>query len=650
MPIVKDKDLAEVCATVLERTVSDLGGQERPQQAEMVAAVASALEGGRNLMVQAGTGVGKSFGYLIPLMTRSATTGGHQLIATSSLALQRQILTKDAPVVAQAVAAELGASITYAPLKGWANYLCRYRLSGGYGAQDALWEDRDSARTSAQQLQALKEWAQESECGDRDDVPFAVGQAAWRHASVSKRECLGRKCPFIEECFPAAAREKALAADVVITNHALLGIYVNGRPDVLPAFEAVVVDEAHDLVPRVRSQGTNSLSPSIVRRASRSMKAVSSAGAERLMDVADILEAALEGVDEGLVTLRSESLSQAMSGVDQAVRDSRQDLRRETEGADDAALHLARAALDDLEGVLDAWSTEPEKTITWVSVSQVGYRTLNLAPLGVESLLAKNLFSDVPAILTSATLTIGGDFKATLRQTGMEWGDNDCECLDVGTSFEPAAQGILYVASHLDEPGRDGRQNDFLEEMVDLIRASNGGVLGLFSSRSGAEAAAEYVRSQTDFEVLVQGEDALPTLVSRFREGHDTCLFGTISLWQGVDVPGPSCRLVIIDRIPFPRPNDPVTQARSRAAAQGGRNAFMEVSLAPAALLMAQGAGRLLRSSEDRGVVAVLDSRLTTKRYGEYIRRSMPPLWPTNERQVVLGALGRLSQSQDQVT
>ena len=212
----------------------------------------------------------------------------------------------------------------------------------------------------------------------------------------------------------------------------------------------------------------------------------------------------------------------------------------------------------------------------------------------------------------------------------------------MGTPFDYARQGILYTPTHLARPGR-GISEAALDEVLALTEASRGGMLGLFSSRRAAEEAAGVLRGATDLTVYAQGEDQLPALVEAFAADEDACLVGTLSLWQGVDVPGRTCRLVIIDRIPFPRPDDPVSQARSEAVAAAGGNGFMSVAATHAALLLAQGAGRLIRRAEDRGVVAVLDPRLRTARYGSFLARSMPPLWPTRNRDVVLGALGRLA-------
>lgn len=212
----------------------------------------------------------------------------------------------------------------------------------------------------------------------------------------------------------------------------------------------------------------------------------------------------------------------------------------------------------------------------------------------------------------------------------------------MGYPFDPAKKGILYVAKHLPQPGRDGLAPETIEEMRELITAAGGRTLGLFSSRRAAEQAAQELKPKLPFDVFVQGEDSIGALVERFSKNENSCLFGTLTLWQGVDVPGPACSLVLIDRIPFPRPDNPLMQARTEAAQAAGRNGFMEVSATHAALLMAQGAGRLLRSVTDRGVVAVLDNRLETKRYGGFLKASMPQFWQTTDSTVVQGALQRL--------
>lgn len=262
--------------------------------------------------------------------------------------------------------------------------------------------------------------------------------------------------------------------------------------------------------------------------------------------------------------------------------------------------------------------------------------------MSVADLLRQRLFGRNTVILTSATLALGGKFTAMLSRWGLP---KSTPTLDAGTPFDARTHGILYVARHLPPPGRDGASDASVDETARLINAAGGRTLGLFSSRRAAEDMAEQLRTVVPYEILLQGEDSMSTLVEKFRKNQSACLFGTLGLWQGVDVPGKSLSLVIIDRIPFPRPDDPLQQARQEAADQRGGSGFMEVAANHAALLMAQGAGRLLRSVDDRGVVAVLDQRLATKRYGSYIRRSMPDFWYTENGDTVRGALRRLVEA-----
>jgi ATP-dependent DNA helicase DinG len=269
---------------------------------------------------------------------------------------------------------------------------------------------------------------------------------------------------------------------------------------------------------------------------------------------------------------------------------------------------------------------------------------LRVAPLSVAGLLRTRLFEHTTAVLTSATLTIGGNFEAMASAWGLAGEDAaKWRGLDVGSPFEHAKSGILYVAAHLPPPGRDGTGSaEQLDEIQALITAAGGRTLGLFSSMRAAKAAAEIMRERLETPVLCQGEDTTSALVQRFADDPETSLFGTLSLWQGVDVPGPSLSLVLIDRIPFPRPDDPLLTARQRAVAARGGNGFMAVAASHAALLLAQGAGRLLRRMDDRGVVAVLDSRMATARYGGYLRASLPPFWATTDSKRVREALERL--------
>ena len=272
-----------------------------------------------------------------------------------------------------------------------------------------------------------------------------------------------------------------------------------------------------------------------------------------------------------------------------------------------------------------------------------GNKMLHIAPIDVSDALREKLFAEKTVVLTSATLTLGGGFDPVAASLGLSPGGDDWSGLDVGSPFDYRKQGMLYVAKHLPQPGRDGLAEAQLDEITALVEAAGGRTLGLFSSRRAAEVAAQHVRLKLpDLEIWCQGDAQLPELARRFSQTPSTCLFGTLSLWQGVDVPGDTCQLVIIDRVPFPRPDDPLMSARQRLVERRGGNGFMTVAASHAALLLAQGAGRLIRRSTDRGVVAILDPRIVTARYGSFLAASLPPMWRTTDRETVLSALSRL--------
>ena len=643
---------------VLDGAVGRLGGGPRRGQREMTRRVARAIASGTHLLVQAGTGTGKSLAYLVPAMVHAVDDGERAVVSTATLALQRQILTRDAPLAADAVEALTGRRPVVALLKGWQNYLCRHRVAGGYpDDDDALFAASDAVpRTGAaglgEQVVRLREWAGRTATGDRDDLVPGVSDRAWAQASVSRAECLGPACPFHDDCFPAAAREAAARADVVVTNHAMLGVVVAGNPGVLPEHDLLVVDEAHALADRVRSQGAASLSAAAVARVAATARKHASVVVSDLEAAGQGLQAALAALPDGRLSAGPPpALAEALAALDGAARGVltgvRQAAGAKGGGADAGGAALARTAVSDLVDVVERMTSDSvaqHRDVAWVERPRMGTEPprLTLAPIDVAGPVADALFNERVAVLTSATLALGGGFEPMARDLGLTLAEAPWEGVDVGTPFDYARQGILYTPTHLARPGR-GISEAALDEVLALTEASRGGMLGLFSSRRAAEEAAGVLRGATDLTVYAQGEDQLPALVKAFAADEDACLVGTLSLWQGVDVPGRTCRLVIIDRIPFPRPDDPVAQARSEAVAAAGGNGFMSVAATHAALLLAQGAGRLIRRAEDRGVVAVLDPRLRTARYGAFLARSMPPLWPTRDRDVVLGALGRLA-------
>ncbi|WP_192786389.1 ATP-dependent DNA helicase [Nonomuraea angiospora] len=638
--------------------VNALGGSERQGQLTMVQAVQQAIDGEQHLAVQAGTGTGKSLAYLVPSIRHAMDSDSPVVVSTATIALQRQLVDRDLPRLAETLAKELPHEPTFAILKGRRNYLCRYKATAGWpeeDEQDQLFDPREVSATG-RMVQRIQEWADETETGDRDELVPGVSEQAWRQFSVSAQECLGAsRCPSGAECFAEMARARAGEVDVVVTNHALLAIDAMGDLPVLPEHEVVVVDEAHELVDRVTSVVTGELSELTVALAVRRVGRLIEQGiADQLMEAGEDLKALLAAAPPG----RIDELPQVLGLTLALVRDSaaRCVTAMGPRGADkddpDKAgqRKAAFSALDEVHDtavrMLEAYGHASESDraeVVWLDAgTDRRPPTLRVAPLTVSGMLRDKLFGERTVILTSATLALGGTFDALAAQWGLGDGKG-WQGIDVGSPFDHPRAGILYVAKHLPQPGRDGLPQQYLDEITELIEAAGGRTLGLFSSMRAAKAATEALRERLDVPLLCQGDDSTMLLVKQFAEDEPTCLFGTLSLWQGVDVPGPSLRLVIIDRVPFPRPDDPLTSARQRHVAARGGNGFMAVAANHAALLLAQGAGRLLRAQDDKGVIAVLDPRLATARYSGFLLGSLPPFWRTTDPAVPRAALKRLS-------
>jgi ATP-dependent DNA helicase DinG len=676
---------------LLAAAVTGIGGAERPGQVRMAEAVGRAMETGQHLAVQAGTGTGKSLAYLVPAIRHALEQDTTVVVSTATIALQRQLIDRDLPRLATALNDQLGREPVFAILKGRRNYLCLLRARGDAPAdpEDTLF---DPGQTSAigRQVKRLHEWAADTQTGDRDELVPGVDDRAWRQMSVSAQECVGvQRCPFGSRCYAERARDLAGHADVVVTNHALLAIDAIESFDVLPEHDVVVIDEAHELVDRVTSVASAELSAIGIEAAARRCgKLVDEKLTGALRDAGAGLERAVTDIPAGRLDFLAQELGVALATVRDAAAGCAAQLRSTAGGGDQdvdrvSAAKAAAASLDELSGaaaeMLKAFGSDiaNRPDVVWLDRPPDDSSrpvSLRVAPLQVGGLLAARLFGQRTVALTSATLALGGSFEPLARQWGLpltsetadarerkkaepskeaeqgEEGDEKAEPhpldwtgLDVGSPFDHPRSGILYMARHLPQPGRDGLPEAYLTELRELIRAAGGRTLGLFSSMRAARQASAELRETLGFPLLCQGEDSTSLLVSKFAEDEETCLFGTISLWQGVDVPGRSLQLVVIDRIPFPRPDDPLASARQRTVAARGGNGFMTVAASHAALLLAQGAGRLLRTMSDKGVVAVLDPRLATARYGDFLRASLPPFWTTSDPEVVRGALRRLA-------
>ncbi len=634
------------------------GATRRAGQLAMAEAAADAFSSGEHLLVQAGTGTGKSLAYLAGVLAGDRRA----VVATATLALQSQLVGTDLPRMLDAVAALLGRRPQAALLKGRANYLCRLQLSqpSGPASQASLPDDDDAAPLSRLESQAadLRRWAEVTTTGDRDELDWSPQPRVWRAVSVSARDCVGaRRCPFGEECFAEAARERARNADVIVTNHSLLALDLLGGGQVLPDHDVVVVDEAHELVDRVTDQAADQLTDRGVRQAfARAGQTVGEQTHERLGAAATGLHDALAALVPGRLTPLPARLAGALSLLATAAADAAEAIPVDvTRSAPEqvARRQQTRARLLGVAEVARRIADARDGDVVWVEVNERGEPVVKVAPLDVSRHIAAALFALHPVVATSATLTVGGRFAHLARAFGLpadggapgtaaqaaDSHDDDRPAslhwrgLDVGSPFDYAHQARLYVAAQLPDPGTGGPPEPVLAELAELVRAAGGRTLGLFTSRRSALAAADAMRERLQVPILVQGEAPLPSLVRQFRADAPSCLFGTLSLWQGVDAPGSACTLVVIDRIPFYRPDEPLAQARIEAVNRRGGSGFEEVSLARAAVLLAQGAGRLIRSSGDRGVVAVLDPRLQTRRYGSILRASLPPLaYPTSRR------------------
>ncbi|MFC5154737.1 ATP-dependent DNA helicase [Streptomyces amakusaensis] len=639
---------------LLHAAVTAVGGMERPGQIAMAEAVAEAVDDGSHLLVQAGTGTGKSLGYLVP----SVAHGERVVIATATLALQRQLVERDLPRTVDALHPLLRRRPEFAMLKGRSNYLCLHRLHEGVpqDEEEGLFDPFEAAAPSSklgQDLLRMRDWADETETGDRDALTPGVSDRAWSQVSVSSRECLSAsKCAYGAECFAEMARERAKLSDVVVTNHALLAIdAIEGAP-VLPPHEVLIIDEAHELVSRVTGAATGELTPGQVNRAvRRAAKLLDEKSADSLQTAAETFERLMELALPGRLEEIPEDLGYALQILRDAARTAISGLgssRDKSLQDEDAVRKQALASVENIHDVAERIVQGSEYDVVWYERHDRFGASLRVAPMNVSGLLREKLFTDRSVVLTSATLKLGGDFNGVGASLGLSpegtEGDDvpQWKGLDVGSPFDYPKQGILYVARHLATPGREGSRGDMMDELAELVEAAGGRTLGLFSSMRAAQAAAEELRGRLGNRILLQGEETLGELIKNFAADPETCLFGTLSLWQGVDVPGPSCQLVVMDRIPFPRPDDPLMSARQKAVEEAGGNGFMAIAATHAALLMAQGAGRLVRATGDRGVVAVLDPRLANARYGSFLRASLPDFWYTTDRNQVRRSLAAI--------
>ncbi len=647
--------LAERSLALLAIAVEAFGadGEHRPGQEQMTAAVADAFESGRHLAVAAGTGTGKSLAYLIPAVLSDRRV----VVATATKALQDQLATKELPfLAAQRATRQLrpgGRPLRWAVLKGRSNYICRQLLAestrtgvqltlddaaaapGAAAASDGPGGARpqpapgDTQMSPTGELGRLIAWSDRSLTGDRADVDWALPRGLWERLSVNANQCPGRnRCPQGGACFAEAARERAERADIVVVNTHLLVLHLLGF-GLLPAHDLVVIDEAHQFEDTVTSIAGVNIGERKLRDAGQEInRVIPRAGAPLANSgrrIADILEGyrgkrlPADGPAELTEALTLAQSRLEMSGAQ--LRDA------QTAGDNDAEAQRLRALgeVSALSGDVAVLLRQPEDTVAFVEGGPSAPE-LRLAPLEVGGLLSESLFGERTVVMTSATLG-----TATPASLGLE--HDDYRYLDVGSPFDYPRAGLLYCAAHLPPRNSPDFTGAAIDELEALVNAARGRTLALFTSHRMLDEAAEVLRRRLRWPLLSQGDLPAPQLLERFAAEDATCLFATIGFWQGVDVPGPTLTLVTLDRLPFPRPDDPLLGARREHI---GDDAFRLVDLRRASMLLAQGAGRLIRTSNDRGVVAVLDPRLVTARYRAALLEDVPPLRRTVDRSEVL--------------
>ena len=622
---------ADRALTLLDEITHDLPGAEtRDGQRDMVRSVAAAFTRRRTTLIEAGTGVGKSLAYLVP----AAMLGQRVVVATATKNLQDQLAGKDAPMVAAHTR-----GVRVAILKGKQNYLCRNRAHAmGAGAQMSFDDGSSVPRGVADQMRRILAWSNETETGDRDELSFEVDPRAWRGLSVTPQECLQRaKCPQGNECFHEMAKDRAAESSILIVNSHLYASHLASGSMLLPAHEFVVFDEAHEVLDIFATLLGTSLNAGRLRAlASVARPMLGASFAERcaeLTSAADRFAAALQvQYDANQLTGLDETSARELARVTELVTAITEGLRAlETGGAEEEArkvralgpaVHLGND-LDRMNRVRDGellYLTKREREVDLeISLVDVGPR------------LRDDLWGSVTAVLTSATI------PDTLAKN---LGIDDAVVEHFDSPFDYKSNALLYVPENF--PGRNDPACEaaIVDELVELIRAAGGRTLALFTNRAVMNRVAEAVEPRIDTDVLVQGTLSRQRIIEAFRDSAEASLFAVTSFWQGIDVPGHSLSLVTIDRLPFAVPNDPLAEAR-RAKSD---RPFYEVDLPRATMLLAQGVGRLIRTSADRGVVAVLDTRLAESSYRTTMFKKLPPMKRTRTRDVVTAFLRELRE------
>jgi ATP-dependent DNA helicase DinG len=613
--------LADQTVSELSRLVTELagGGEARPGQEKMAVAIADAITAGRHLVVEAGTGTGKSLAYLVPIIE----SGKRVVIATATKALQDQLATKDLPFVQK----HMTHPFDWAVLKGRSNYLCLQRLREAQSGADGQLELDDVSPQIKAEVRKLIEWSGVTQSGDPTELDWAPSPRAWQLVSTTAEECPGaQKCPMGDPCLAEMARKRAAVADVLVVNTHLYGTHLASGGVVLPEHEVVVFDEAHQLEDTITDTSGASLGPGRFLNLARLVRLVLADDAlvSELAGAATLLTQSLlpfvdkrlprplpPGIVDGLMTIRGrvDKAQGELRAIDSDIGDVAQ-----------RKLRAQRAVLGVINDI-DTALTYATGMVAWVE-GPADRAQLALAPIDVGPVLHEGVWTVRTAILTSATIPLG-----LVTRVGLPVEQTDE--LEVDSPFDYATNGLLYCATHLPDPRQPTFGKAVHDELEALITAAGGRTLALFTSWKAMDAALEALRPRLPFKLLGQRDLPKPALIAEFKSDPSICLFATAGLFQGIDIPGETLSLVTIDRLPFPRPDDPLLDARREAA---GADAFRLVDLPRATTMLAQAAGRLIRSVHDQGVVAIFDPRLNKANYRWDVVKALPPMKRTRHR------------------
>ena len=631
------------------------GAAVRDGQDRMTRAVARCIEDCTHLLAEAGTGTGKSLAYLVPALM----SGSRTVVATATKNLQNQLAEQELPFLH----AHLGIPFTWAVVKGRQSYACMAKLTERFG-EDLRGEGLLFPDDNLDAMVMLAGWADGHPTGDRDDLAEAVDDDVWRAVAVSGMECPGRsRCAQGSVCFAESAFDRAAGADVIVTNHHLYGLHVTSGGNILPEHDVVVFDEAHRLEDALSNVFGVDLSPgrlhalanNAIRLVDPNKKSDDPVG--ELRDAAESLRSVIEGLAGERLQPGDGELGAALSVSRRAADRVGKSLVKLEDEANPDVGPLARVQnqLGHVLGDIDLAFDLPDGYVAWAEPFRA---TVRVAPVEVSGSLAGGLLTRVPTILTSATLSIGGRFDALAGRLGYlrqpiaddPFADDvddpiarTYRALSVEGSFDYMRQGLLYIAAHLPDPRDELYGDDADREVETLLDAAGGRALVLTTSYAAMNRFTEHLSGAKPYTVLTQGQVPKKALLDAFSEDETSVLVATMGFWEGIDVPGPALSLVVLDKIPFARPDDPLHQARRDAVEARGGSAFELVDLPRAAMLLAQGAGRLIRRETDRGVVAVLDRRLVSKRYGLHIIRTLPGFRRTTDRRRALSELADIA-------